>query len=86
MPTLMLKPGWTGGVFRRTVQTGKRKPKLLTFAKGEPVEVSDDEYLALNEVGTVLFDVEPDEKGRHRFVEPNGAELEVVGSVSDSSG
>ena len=74
MPTLMLKPGWTGGRFQRTVTIGKRKPKLIQFVKLEPVAVSDDEYLALGEdIGVSLFDVEIDDKGRARFVEPAGA-------------
>ena len=49
MPTLMLKPNWTGGRFQRTVTIGKRRPKLLRFEKNAPVEVSDDEYLTLSD-------------------------------------
>ena len=82
MPTLMLKPGWTGGRFQRTVTIGKRRPKLLRFENNSPVEVSDDEYLALgDDIGVALFDVEVDDKGRARFVEPAG-QLEPAGDAN----
>lgn len=65
----MLKPGWPGTAFRRTVKAGK-KSKLLTFPPGLPVQVTADEFLALRpEIGIAIFEVERDEKDRPRFVE-----------------
>lgn len=70
MPTLMLRPHWPGGKFRRTVQAGKRKPKRLEFLTGVAVEVTPAEAEALgSELGAVVFHVEKDDRGRFRFVE-----------------
>ena len=68
MPTLMLRPDWPN-TFRRTVRTG-RKPKRLEFRKGEPVQVTDAEFLAMAEdVGLAVFEVEFDDKQRPRYIE-----------------
>lgn len=74
MTEVMLRPSWPGGRFVRTVATKKGKTRRIEFAIGEPVKLTDDEYLALaGDIGQALFDVERDEKGRPRLLEPAGA-------------
>lgn len=71
MPEVMLRPSWPGGRFTRTVLTKKGKTRRIEFVKGDPVKLSDDEYLSLvGDIGRALFDVERDEKGRPRLLEP----------------
>lgn len=75
MPEVMLRPSWPGGRFARTVFTKKGKTRRIDFKHGEPVKLTDDEYLALvGDIGRALFDVERDEKGRPRLLEPAGVE------------
>lgn len=72
MVKLMLRPGWPGKVFRRTVRNGK-KSRRLTFKAGAVVEVSDPDFAALKtDVGNAIFEVEIDDKNRPRFVESVG--------------
>lgn len=81
MPEVMLRPGWPGKRFQRTmVVSGAKKgdkPKstrTVVFEAGAPVGVSDAEMKALAiDLGVALFEVERDEKNRPRYVESTGA-------------
>lgn len=71
---LMLRPGWPKS-FRRTITVG-RKTRVLVFHENQPVEVSAAEAKALEaDIGTAIFEVERDAKGRPRFVEYAAAEV-----------
>lgn len=76
MPQVMLRPNWPSERFRRTVPVGK-KPKRFEFLAGQPVAVSPQEldWLRANgDLGAAIFEVEPDSRGKIRFVETEPAE------------
>jgi hypothetical protein len=77
MPELVLKPTWPSSSFRRTVVVKRdkaKKPseyKTFVFSKSEPVTVTGFEFELLKaDVGNSLFEIERDEKGRIRHLDP----------------
>jgi len=75
MPEVMLRPNWPGGRFARTITGKKGRKRRIEFLNGQPVEVSDDEFLSLiPDIGAALFEVARDEKGRTRLLEPETAQ------------
>lgn len=77
MPELVLKPTWPSLTFRRTVIVKRdkgKKPiefKTFVFSKSDPVAVTGFEFELLKaDVGNSLFEIERDEKGRIRHLDP----------------
>lgn len=82
MPQVMLKRNWGADQFRRTVPDGDTaKKKQITFAKGVPVEVTDEQLESLSrDLGRSLALVAIDERGKVRICETleEVAELEAA--------
>lgn len=67
MPEVMLKRDWPG-TFRRTVRNAK-KPYLMAFEPGQPVELNAKELEAVKaDIGVCLMPVERDAKGKARII------------------
>ena len=67
MPEVMLKRDWPS-TFRRTVRNVK-KPNMLEFNPGEPVELNAKELEAVKaDIGVCLMPCERDAKGKARII------------------
>ena len=80
MPHVMLRKNWNG-TFRRRINVGTAKERMLEFQPGEVIEIVGDEIEGvLHDLGKALMPVEWSDEKR-KFVEVDMTDVDVEAST-----